>query len=361
MKTAKAKNEDGSEDVVGEIRIYGYIVEDAWWDEDSTPKSFVDELKALGDVKTLHVHINSYGGHVSAGSAIYSILKQHQAKVVVHVDGFALSAASVVAMAGDTVIMPGNSMLMIHNPTIRVMGDSRDLRKEADVLDKTRDSMIAAYNGKTGISRDELIRMLDDETWMTADEAVAKGFADVAAEPLMAAASVRPGVLAMNGTEFDLTGYRNVPEKLKKEMEGKNLTKPNETAAPAAPSLTLPQNAPAVPGEGSAAAEEISKAVSAERERMKALDELSVPGAEGLIAKAKYETGASPEQVALEIVRASKKAGLDAFGERKSDADASGVNSLSATNLGAGTDKAGISSEKAKALKGAIEKGREGK
>jgi ATP-dependent protease ClpP protease subunit len=359
MKTTKVRNEAGEEETVGEVRIYGYIVEDSWWDDDTTPKSFVDELKSLGDIKTLHVRINSYGGHVSAGSAIYSILKQHQANVVVHVDGFALSAASVVAMAGDTVIVYGNSMMMIHNPSALVAGEAKDFRKKADVLDKMRDAMISAYHDKTGLSRDELIQMLDDETWFTADEAVEKGFADIAEEPLMAVATVKPGVLAVNGMEFDLTGYHNLPEKLKKEMEECNLKNQN-AAVPTGQGAPIVPIAPGTDAHG-ALSEEISKAVSAERERMKALDDLLIPGAEDIIAKAKYETGISPEQAALEMIKSHKLAGNIAFEARQADAENSGVNGLNTVNNGAGLGKTDPAAEKAKVLKEAIEKGREGK
>jgi ATP-dependent protease ClpP protease subunit len=355
MKTAKVRNDAGEEEIAGEVRIYGYIAESDWWGE-TTPRSFIEELKSLGDIKTLHVHINSYGGDVSAGSAIYSILKQHQAKVVVHVDGFALSAASVVAMAGDTVIMPGNSMMMIHNPATYAGGDARDLRKEADMLDKMRESMIAAYHDKTKLPRDELIRMMDDETWFTADEAVEKGFADVAEAPLMAAAAVRPGVMAVGGVEFDLTGYRNLPESLKKEMEEKKLDKLEE-GTPLVQNILIAS--PEANLGGANTPDEISRAVKAERERIKALDELNIPGAEDIIAKAKYETGVSPEQAAVEIIKAHKIAGIAAFKDRIADAEASGVNNLAAANNGTGFEKGASADEKAKALKEAIEKGRD--
>jgi ATP-dependent protease ClpP protease subunit len=366
MRTTAARNETGGEDAVGEIQIYGYIAEEAWWDDDTSPKSFSDELKTLGDIKTLRVYINSYGGHVSASSAIYSILKRHQAKVIVHIDGFALSGASIIAMAGDTVIMPGNSMMMIHNPSEWAFGDSRDLRREADALDKTRDSMIAVYHDKTGLRRDELIQMLDDETWFTADEAAAKGFADIVEEPLMAVASVKPGILAVNGVEFDLTGYRNTPEKLKREMEGHGMDDTKNMKPHATASINTVQAEPDAPpasgrGDGNTSAEEMARAVLAERERIKALDSLLIPGAEDIIAKAKYETGASPEQIAVEIIKASKQVGITLLENRKTDAAESGVNSLASTNSGAGLEGTGSADEKARALKEAIEKGREGK
>ena len=368
MTVRAATNSAGITEKIGEILIYGPLVEDKWWDEDVTPKGFVEELRAMGDIDHIHVRINSYGGNVSAGSAIYSILKQHQAKVSVYVDGFALSAASLVAMAGDTVVMPGNAMMMIHNPAVRASGDAGDLRRVADVLDKIRESMIAAYNDKTGIPRDTLIQMLDEETWLTADEAFAQGFANVVEAPLMAVASVKPGIFAVNGREFDLTSYRNVPEKLKIEMEEKNLD-PKDTpiAGGALPDTQQPvppvpvpapvQDQPAASGKF----EDVTEAIKADRERMKAIDALFIPGAEELIAKAKYETGATPEQVALEIVRAHKQLGITALADRHADAQDSGVGDIEATNHGAGIDRFAENQEKSAALRDAIMKGRENK
>lgn len=354
MKTTKMKNEAGEDETAGEVLIYGPIMEDKWHKDDVTPKAFHDELVALGDVKKLQVRINSYGGHVSAGSAIYSLLKQHPADVTVHIDGFALSAASVIAMAGDTVIMPGNAMMMIHNPAMLTMGDSAALRKDADMLDKMRESMIAAYNAKTGIPRDELIAMLDAETWMTADEAAGKGFANEVSAPLMAAACARNGAVALNGQEFDLLKTcKNIPQSLREIIEkgGSDLNVKN--SAQATHTQTAPESAPAD-------AEAVRReAVRAERERQKAIDELAVPGMEGVIAKAKYESGDSPEAVALAILRAQKQAGAAALTDRQSDAAASGVNSVSAAVTGDGIGAGAAANQKSAALNAEIKKRRE--
>ena len=359
---AAAKNAAEGESS-GEILIFGPIVESAWWDDETSPKAFYDELQALGDITDLHVHINSYGGHASAGSAIYSLLKQHPAKVTIHVDGFALSAASLIAMAGDTVVMPGNSMMMIHNPWGLSMGDSGDMRHEADVLDKIRESMIAAYHGKTGLPREELIEMLDAETWFTAEEAVENGFADVVAAPLMAAACVGdvPGVANMNGQLFDLTGYRNLPSGLipkQKEREVENMgnqaTKPKETATAAqnAAAATPDINAEALLAQGR------DEGAKAERERQKALDDLAVPGMEEVIRKAKYDTGEAPEAVAVAIVKAQKEAGKLAFADRQADAQDSGVNAVGAAVAGDGIGAGKADGEESKALNAMIKNGR---
>jgi ATP-dependent protease ClpP protease subunit len=361
-------NEAGEEETVGEILIYGYVVESKWWDEnDVTPFEFAKDLKELGEVKNIHVHINSYGGNVSAGSAIYSLLKGHQARVTVHVDGFALSAASVIAMAGDVVIMPGNAMMMIHNPSVCSYGDAAVLRKDAEMLDKLCLSMVSVYCEKTGLSREEIIAMLDEETWLTADEAVEKGFADVAAAPLLAVACAGNSVVAVNGQEFDLSkGFRNIPQSLRQiiESEDKNLTTKNSSSTLPTPAVT-PQATASEPNAALDAeairAQARQEAIAEERGRQRAIDELAVPGMEAVIAKAKYETGDTPEAVALAIVKAQKQAAHTALAERKDDAAVSGVNELNAAVTGDGTGSGSAANEKAVALSAEIMKGRDRK
>lgn len=209
----RAAGED--EPKTGELLLYGPIGSDdglGWLFDDMTPKQFHEELTGLGDVDEIRVMINSPGGDVFAGQAIHSMLVRHPANITVFVDGLAASIASIVAMAGDTVVMPKNAMMMVHNPWTVALGDAREFRKLADTLDGIRDAMIAAYEGKTGKTRAELLPILNAETWMTADEAVEMGFADEIEEKKKVAASlVRPGVLAINGREFDLGHFRNAP------------------------------------------------------------------------------------------------------------------------------------------------------
>jgi ATP-dependent protease ClpP protease subunit len=200
----------------GELLLYGPIGADdglGWLFDDVTPRDFHADLTALGDITDLKVMINSPGGDVFAGQAIHSMLVRHPANVTVYVDGLAASIASIVAMAGDTVVMPKNAMMMVHNPWTVALGDAREFRKLAETLDSIRDAMIAAYESKTGKTRAELLPLLNAETWMTADEAVALGFADHVEEKKKVAASlVRPGVLAIGGREFDLGHFKNAPQ-----------------------------------------------------------------------------------------------------------------------------------------------------
>lgn len=142
-----------------------------------TASQFAADLKGLGPVATLDVHLHSPGGSVVDGAAIFNLLKSHGARKVVTIDGMALSMASVVAMAGDEIIMPSNALMMIHNPWTMTAGDAEQLRKDADLLDKMKAQIAGAYIVKTGKSAADIAALMDAETWMDGREAVAAGFA----------------------------------------------------------------------------------------------------------------------------------------------------------------------------------------
>ena len=199
---------------VGELLLYGEIADATWWGDEVTPKQFWDELQKMEGIKELRVYINSPGGDVFAGQAILSMLNRHPATVTVYIDGLAASAASLIAMAGDKIIMPRNAMMMIHNPWTIAWGDANMFRQVADDLDKTRESMIPVYEAQTGLERDEIIEMLDAETWMTAEEAVDLGFADEIEEAKQVAASIAGHRIVVNGVEMDLSRFRNPPKVL---------------------------------------------------------------------------------------------------------------------------------------------------
>lgn len=196
----------------GELTIYGPIASQTWYGDEISPKQFKDDLDALGDINTLSIYINSDGGDVFAGQAILSMLKRHKAKKTVYIDGLAASIASVIAMAGDTVIMPSNAMLMIHNPWTIALGNASDFRKMADDLDKIRESIISAYESKSALLRDEIIALMDAETWITAKEASEYGFADKIEEEKQVAASIDGGFLVLNQVKMDLSKYKNKPK-----------------------------------------------------------------------------------------------------------------------------------------------------
>lgn len=200
---------------VGELFLYGFIGKDdglGWLFDEISPKSFKEDLDALGAIQELRVFINSEGGDVFAAQAIHSILSRHEARISVFIDGLAASSASIVAMAGDTITMPRNAIMMVHNPWTFGIGDSAEFRKLAETLDQVRESIIAAYEDKTGLPHDRLIDLLEAETWMTAQEAVDLGFADEISQAREIAASlIGPNVLMMNGRSFQLDRFQNPP------------------------------------------------------------------------------------------------------------------------------------------------------
>ena len=163
----------------GVLEIAGPIDQEEWFGDETTPKAF---KKALAGLKNVTVHINSPGGDVMAGAEIYSALLEHRlnglGKVTVIITALAASAASVIAMAGDEILISPVAYMMIHNPWSVAFGDSHDMRKEAKILDEIREGLITAYQRKTGMDREELRRMVDSETWMSATTCVEKGFAD---------------------------------------------------------------------------------------------------------------------------------------------------------------------------------------
>lgn len=158
------------------LSINGPIAEDSWFDDDVTPALFKDELNAGdGDIT---VWINSPGGDCVAAAQIYNMLVDYSGNVTVKIDGMAASAASVIAMAGNEVLMSPVSMLMIHNPATIAMGDHNEMQKAIDMLSEVKESIMNAYYIKTGLSRAKLSHLMESETWMNANKAVELGFAD---------------------------------------------------------------------------------------------------------------------------------------------------------------------------------------
>lgn len=213
----KAKAND-----TAEISIYDEI---GFWGVSAA--SFAQDLKDCGNnLKQINLHIHSPGGDVFDGIAIYNLLKNHPANVTVYIDGLAASMASVIAMAGDEVIMPENAMMMIHKPWGIQGGDAEDMRKYADLLDKVENTLIPAYANKTGKTPEELAEMLSAETWLNGKECVEQGFADKLAEPLVAMASIK---------SRKLEDFENMPKAMKDMLfkpQGNAGTNPASQATP---------------------------------------------------------------------------------------------------------------------------------
>lgn len=174
----KAPDPDNPDQTIEERTLFldGQIAEESWFDNDVTPALFKDELNAgKGDIT---VWINSPGGDCFAAAQIYNMLRDYTGKVTVKIDGIAASAASVIAMAGDRVLVSPVSMIMIHNPSTIAMGDHNEMEKAIEMLDSVKDSIINAYALRTGLSRNKLAKLMENETWMDANKAVELHFAD---------------------------------------------------------------------------------------------------------------------------------------------------------------------------------------
>lgn len=310
---------------VGELLLYGDIG-DGWWSENNS-KAFIRDIKALGAISELVVRINSIGGDVFAGMAIYNYLRSLKARKTVIVDGIAASIASVVAMAGDKIVCPANAMMMIHNPWSFSMGDGEEMRKTAEILDKLRGQIAGVYVARTGLEEDVVLEMMDSETWMTGEEAVENGFADEVGEPVEAAASVRDGFFSLStstGTakasmervkamRADLTAlFPQGKGAGKTEEEGINPMNLEELKA------KYPELYAAAVEEGHAAG--VKTGEELERARLQALDELAQPGCEEIIAKAKYETFSTAQDCAIDLLKAQRA--QSALNARREDAKA---------------------------------------
>lgn len=223
----------------GDIFIYGDIESYKFVDEDTTATSFKNDLDNLGNVSDINLYINSPGGNVFEGLAIHNMLKRHKAKVTVNVDALAASISSVIAMAGDVIRMPSNSMMMIHNALAGMVGNAEELRKMADDLERitnsTKETYLAKSNGK--LTEDKLTELMDAETWLSAYEAVQYGLADEVLEENEMVASVNSEIM---------NKYKNVPKDLiKKEqtaMTAEEKAERNKIAEQANQKLKLIKN-----------------------------------------------------------------------------------------------------------------------
>ena len=189
----------------GETEAEIYIYDEIGF-QGVSAKQFISDLLALGEIKHINLHINSPGGSIFEGIAIFNALKYHPAAITVHVDGVAASMASVIAMVGNPVIMPANSFMMIHKPWAVAGGDADDMRDFAELLDKTEAVLIPAYAAKTGLAHEVIAGMLKEETWMDGTQCVSLGFAD----------QLVPAVQAMARIDSKRIGeYEKMPENLR--------------------------------------------------------------------------------------------------------------------------------------------------
>ena len=232
-----------------DMYIYGDVEGDGydWWEgevieSETSARHFRDELAKYEDITQINIYINSYGGSVFEGTAIYSQLKRHQAYKTVYIDGFACSIASVIAMAGDKVVMPSNTMMMIHNVMQGAFGNSEELRKAADNLDVicegNRQAYIQKSNGK--ISEESLIELLKTDTWLTAKQCLEYGFADELLEKEVDLTDARQMLQKVNLTMEQQINYNKALVAQAKELV--QVVDPKEEDIPKEPEMPIEQN-----------------------------------------------------------------------------------------------------------------------
>lgn len=283
-----------------EILLYGPIAgESSWWGDEVTPRSFAEDLKNLGG-KDVTVRINSGGGDVFAAHAIHNQLVAYKGRVTVVIDGLAASAATIIAVAGDRIIMPANALFMIHNPAIGLSDyyGAEELLKAAEALNTIKGSIVAAYRKRCKASAEELAAMMDAETWMGAAECLEKGFVDEiqgSVSPVLNGSS-----LVVNSVNFNIKNFKNqdaLKACLNKKVEVKSMNNKLEAFLNGLGLKLVDENQPTVPVQNVASqlpavdAEQIAKnAVEAERQRVAALEALDSgdnPAVTAIIAEAK--------------------------------------------------------------------------
>jgi len=217
-----------------DIRINGQIGEDWWTGNGTTAQGFIDEVEALGQLNTINLHINSPGGDVADGLTIFNYLRNHSANIIVSVESQAASIASVIAMAGNEIVMGIGATMMVHNPWTWASGNANDFRKMANDLDTITVGLIDAYAFKSGKSHDEIKALLDAETYMTAKDAVDFGFADREDVELKAAACANMTEIKMQVQHSaELKAQSSVIDSLKAQIEDlESKAKPPQAADP---------------------------------------------------------------------------------------------------------------------------------
>ncbi|WP_370839005.1 head maturation protease, ClpP-related [Phascolarctobacterium faecium] len=200
------------------LTLSGVIAEESWFDDEVTPQLFKEELMSgTGDIT---LWINSPGGDCIAAAQIYNMLMDYKGNVTVKIDGIAASAASVIAMAGTKVIMSPVSMLMIHNPMTMAMGDTKEMEKAISMLSEIKESIINAYELKTGMSRAKIARLMDAETWMDAHKAMELGFAD---EMLQRDGDISPKAMIYSENTVSMKLWNKLKGKYQEKKQGRSV------------------------------------------------------------------------------------------------------------------------------------------
>ena len=333
-----------------ELLLYGAISsQQSWWEDRVTPGKFNEELAALGDVSEIIVRINSGGGDVFAANAIFTRLKDCSAKITVKIDGWAASAATIIAMAGDTIKIAKNGVFMIHDPAMTVWDTftAEDFEKMAEELKVIKQSIVNTYAMKSGRDTQDIEQLMSVETWWTGEDAVSNGFCDEIMFDDVSTAVENSSHVVVNSVSLDVSSYKTLPRSLfnspknpgcftntsaakKQKKEEQNMATNESITTVEALTAEYPD----------LVAKIVSNAKEEERARIKDIKETALNGFEDIVEDAMFEHPVSAAEVALKIVNEQKKQGGTYLANRDAD-----VTDSNAGNVGAAAKQTGQETE----------------
>lgn len=333
-----------------ELLLYGAISsQQSWWEDRVTPGKFNEELAALGDVSEIIVRINSGGGDVFAANAIFTRLKDCSAKITVKIDGWAASAATIIAMAGDTIKIAKNGVFMIHDPAMTVWDTftAEDFEKMAEELKVIKQSIVNTYAMKSGRDTQDIEQLMSVETWWTGEDAVSNGFCDEIMFDDVSTAVENSSHVVVNSVSLDVSNYKTLPRSLFNSPKNPGcFTNTSAAKTQKKEEQNMATNESITTVEALTAeypdlvAKIVSNAKEEERARIKDIKETALNGFEDIVEDAMFEHPVSAAEVALKIVNEQKKQGGTYLANREAD-----VTDSNAGNVGAAAKQTGQETE----------------
>lgn len=311
------------------LDLFG-VIGGGFWEGGFDESSFKKAMSVVKETQPLDIYLNSPGGSVFAGIAILNLLKQHKGAIRIYVMGIAASAATLITSAPNArVIMPTGSMLMVHAPRLYVgLSTAQELKDAGIALEKIEESVKQIYVEKTGMKAEDLAEMISHETYMTAAEAVAKGFADEVDTTQKVENVVSDNVVMFAGIPVQMSLFDKAPQDFLNKLnfdvaqtQKKSILNQNEEVAMTLEEIKAqhPDLYKQIRDEGRE--EGVKAGMAQERNRIKAIEDMALAGHEDLVAKAKFETGMTAEQLAVEMIKAEKQKKATITQQRTADAE----------------------------------------
>ena len=337
-----------NENAAPELILYGDIASETWWGDEITPLQFTEELNALGNVPEIVVRINSGGGDVFAANAIYTRLKDNAAKITVKIDGWAASAATIVAMAGDVIEIPGNGVFMVHDPSIGLLGyfNETELVKVSEELKVIKQSIVNGYALKTGKAAEEIAAIMAAETWFDGKQAVDAGFCDRLMFEEADTTVENAAKVIVNSVSMNLEQFPNMPVSLLNRLAAHTPGGFSNTKSKTEPKRS-DQNMDGIKdiktvADLKAAFPDLTKqieeeATAAERTRIQDIEEVALPGFDAIVNEAKFTKPTGAGDLAKAIIAEQRKQGGKYIQDRDDDAKSSKAGDVGA---GAGIEGA---------------------